>query len=206
MSPDIWHITSSSSAPNECERGWHFTVNRGDALSDFAAYHEIYIPNETTDLGQGILHCPDPHPTLLPPRGDRQIVGLSLISAEDIEQHYAAEGKFKIPDGGYQSIPPWVSKVQLVLSKYSTKLPQARNGSNHQLTRLRFILHRSNFCNLLALTGFAYFESANLGSDPLIQGSLQPVDNAVYARQSLFGSTLEIEKFIHIMKCRQQRR
>lgn len=31
-------------------------------------------------------------------------------------------------------------KVQHVLCKYSTKLPQTRNGSNHQLTRVRFIL------------------------------------------------------------------
>jgi hypothetical protein len=46
---------------------------------------EIHIPNKTTDLGHGILHCPDPTPAI-PPRGDRQIVGFSFISAEDIER------------------------------------------------------------------------------------------------------------------------
>ncbi|THC92908.1 hypothetical protein EYZ11_007604 [Aspergillus tanneri] len=98
---------------------WHddmeYRMQRDNALRNAAPsdtdrdYDEIYIPTKTTDLGHGILHCPDGHPHRLPPRGDRQIVGLSFISAEDIENHYAPQGKFKIPDGGYLSVPPWVS-------------------------------------------------------------------------------------------------
>ncbi|GIC88694.1 uncharacterized protein Aud_005092 [Aspergillus udagawae] len=97
---------------------WHddmeYRNHRDNALRSAASieterdYVEIHIPNKTTDLGHGILHCPDPTPAI-PPRGDRQIVGFSFISAEDIERDYAPEGKFTIPDGGYLSVPPWVS-------------------------------------------------------------------------------------------------
>ncbi|GFG10715.1 nephrocystin-3 [Aspergillus udagawae] len=97
---------------------WHddmeYRNHRDNALRSAASsetkrdYVEIHIPNKTTDLGHGILHCPDPTPAI-PPRGDRQILGFSFISAEDIERDYAPEGKLTIPDGGYLSVPPWVS-------------------------------------------------------------------------------------------------